>query len=104
MSLATTTIPTVPSTLPPSDGNYGDIVVSGSGTVMTIAGGIHQYPKVRLLSSGDWILFGVWNLAFLLYCLTLIKVKIPAKPKRVVGIHAERKGERIPDFPKERKI
>jgi hypothetical protein len=33
----------------------------------------------------------------------LIRVKIPVRPKRMVGIHAERKGERTPDFPKERK-
>jgi hypothetical protein len=40
----------------------------------------------------------------IIYCLTLIKVKIPARPKKNVGIQEERKGERIPDFPKERKI
>jgi hypothetical protein len=33
----------------------------------------------------------------------LIRVKTPARPKRIVGIQEERKGERIPDFPKERK-
>jgi hypothetical protein len=36
--------------------------------------------------------------------LILIRVKIPARLKRIVGIHAERKGERTPDFPKVRKI
>lgn len=29
----------------PVDADYGDITVSGSGTVMTINGGIHQFPK-----------------------------------------------------------
>jgi len=31
-------------------------------------------------------------------------VKIPAKPKSKVGIQEERRGERMPDFPKERKM
>jgi hypothetical protein len=39
-----------------------------------------------------------------IYCLTLIKAKIPARPKSNVGIQEERKGDRIPDFPKEIKI
>jgi hypothetical protein len=34
----------------------------------------------------------------------LIRVKIPARPKRRVGIQAEIKGERTPDFPKDIKI
>lgn len=50
-----TTIPTVPSTLPPSDGNYNDIIVSGGGTIMTIAGGIRQFPKVAPVSGKDYI-------------------------------------------------
>jgi hypothetical protein len=33
----------------------------------------------------------------------LIKVKIPARPKRKVGIQQARIGGRIPDFPKEMK-
>jgi hypothetical protein len=40
----------------------------------------------------------------LLYCLMLIKVKIPARPKRTVGIQQERKGARTPDFPKDIKM
>jgi len=51
-----------------------------------------------------WAKAGTWNMVFLLYCLMLIRVKIPARPKRIVGIHEERKGESTPDFPKERKI
>lgn len=37
----------------PVDADYGDITVSGSGTVMTINGGIHQYPKVAPFASFD---------------------------------------------------
>ncbi len=34
------------------------------------------------------------------YCLMLIKAKIPDRPKTVVGIQQDRKGERIPELPK----
>jgi hypothetical protein len=34
----------------------------------------------------------------------LIRVKIPARPKSSVGVQEESRGERTPDFPKERKI
>jgi len=33
----------------------------------------------------------------------LIRVNIPARPKSRVGVQEERRGERSPDFPKERK-
>lgn len=42
------------NTRAPSDANYGDITVSGSGTVMRINGGIHQFPRVGPLSGRDY--------------------------------------------------
>jgi hypothetical protein len=42
------------NTRAPSDANYGDITVSGSGTVMRINGGIHQFARVGPLSGREY--------------------------------------------------
>ena len=38
------------------------------------------------------------------YCLILIRVKMPASPKRTVGVQADRKGVITPVFPMEMKM
>ena len=37
-----------------TDANYGDITVSSTGTVWTINGGVHQYPKVAPIATIDY--------------------------------------------------
>jgi len=56
--------------------------------------GIFQEAKVRSFRGVkiDLNHCDLCNPVQIIYCLTLIRVKIPARPNRIVGIHAERKG------------
>jgi hypothetical protein len=55
-----------------------------------------------ILIFGNWCLLGMGCLEFrvgVVYCLTLIRVKIPVSPKIQVGDQAASSGGRIPNRP-----
>ena len=61
-------------------------------------------PPEALRRAGPSAKAGTWNLVLPRYCLMLIRVKMPARPKRRVGIQQERRGGKTPDFPKDIKM